>query len=149
MPGSVMLSAETPPMTDLDIQIVRDRLLSFVEAAGACAAGVCNQAGLAGGPPSTDLTRELEGARSAIVFALPLDKKKPEKYMAKVDHGAYQEDYIRANNVVQGLSSELAHQLRGFGYEAQMVYAGNTPSGGDRRDVMPPEKRALYEDVEE
>ena len=99
--------------------------------------GICNREGLAGGPPSTDLTRELEGARSAIVFAFPLDEEKLEAYMGKVDHGPYQADYIRTNNIVQGVASELAHSLRGFGFEAVPVYAGNTPSGGDHRDVQP------------
>ncbi|MEE2663789.1 MAG: hypothetical protein VX681_06695 [Myxococcota bacterium] len=122
-------------MQELDIGVIRDRLLEFARTSGACAVGVCNQEGLAGGPPSTDLSRELEGARSAIVFALPQDEAKLEAYMGKVDHGGYQEDYIRTNNLTQGIASELAHSLRGFGFEAVPVYAGNTPSGGDHRDV--------------
>ncbi len=124
-------------MPDLDIDVIRERHLKFVKTSGACAVGICNREGLAGGPPSTDLTRELEGARSAIVFAFPLDEEKLEAYMGKVDHGPYQADYIRTNNIVQGVASELAHSLRGFGFEAVPVYAGNTPSGGDHRDVQP------------
>lgn len=124
-------------MQEVDLEVIRERLLAFARGAGACAVGTCNREGLAGGPPSTDLSRELEGARSAIVFALPLDEAKLEAYMAKLDHGSHQEDYIRTNNVAQGVASEIAHALQGFGYEAVPVFAGNTPSGGDHRDVSP------------
>jgi ferredoxin len=122
---------------DLDLLTLRDRHLDFARSAGANAVGVCDTAALAGGPPSTDLTRELEGARSAIVFSFPLDEEPLEKYMGKIDHGAYQAHYIQLNNLVAGVASELAHSLRGFGYQAVPVYAGNTPSGGDHRDVNP------------
>ena len=128
-------------MQEIDIEVIRERLLGFARTAGACEVGICNQEGLAGGPPSTDLSRELEGARSAIVFALPLDEVKLEAYMAKLDHGSHQQDYIQTNNVAQGVASELAHALRGFGFEAVPVYAGNTPSGGDHRDASPQNER--------
>ncbi len=124
-------------MAELDSTTLRDRLLDFARQSGACSVGVCSQEGLAGGPPSTDLTRELAGARSAIVFALPLDQEKLEAYMAKVDHAGHQADMIRTNLLTAGIASELAHYLRGLGFEASPVHAGNTPSGGDGRDVSP------------
>jgi len=120
-----------------DLELIRERHFDFLRASGCNAVGVCNREGLEGGPPSTDLTRELDSARSAIVFSLPLDQEKIERYMAKIDHGGHQEDYIRTNNVAQGLASEVAHSLRGFGFEAVPVFAGNTPSGGDARDPSP------------
>jgi epoxyqueuosine reductase QueG len=124
-------------MADLDLLTIRDRLMASALHAGCCAVGVCNQEGLAGGPPSTDLTRQLEGARSAIVFAYPVDEAKLELYMGKIDHAPYQEDYIRSNNITQGLAGEMTNQLRKFGYQAEVVYAGNTPADGTRVDVMP------------
>ncbi len=81
-----------------DLLTLRDRLMAFATNAGCCSAGACNQAGLEGGPPSTDLTRQLEGARAALVFAFPVDEAKLELYMGKIDHGPHQEDYIRTNN---------------------------------------------------
>ena len=122
---------------ELDLELIRERHFASLRASGCNAVGVCNQESLKGGPPSTDLTRELPSARSAIVFSMPLDQEKIEKYMAKIDHSSHQQDYIRTNNVVQGLASEQAHQLRGQGFDAVQVYAGNTKSGGDHRDVTP------------
>jgi hypothetical protein len=35
----------------------------------------------------------------------------------------------------------MTNQLRKFGYEAAVVYAGNTPADGTRQDVMPQNER--------
>ena len=69
---------------DLDLETIRDRLMESALNAGCNAVGVCNQAGLEGGPPSTDLTRQLAGARSALVVAYPVDEEKLELYMGKL-----------------------------------------------------------------
>jgi epoxyqueuosine reductase QueG len=126
---------------ELDLETIRDRLVESAMNAGCNAAGVCNQDGLEGGPPSTDLTRQLEGARSAIVVSYPVDEAKLELYMGKIDHTPYQQDYIQANNIIQGLMAEMTNQLRKFGYEAEVVFAGNTPADGTRADVMPRNER--------
>jgi len=128
-------------MAELDLLTIRDRLMALAETAGCNAVGVCNQQGLEGGPPSTDLTRQLAGARSAIVVSYPVDEEKLELYMGKIDHSPYQEDYIRSNNIIQGLMGEMTNQLRKFGYGAEVVYAGNTPADGTRTDVMPQNER--------
>ena len=122
---------------ETDLVSVRDRLLTALTTSGCCAVGVCNQEGLEGGPPSTDLTRQLAGARSAIVAAYPLDEHSLELYMGKIDHEPYQKEYIQANNITQGLMGETTNQLRKFGFEAEVVYAGNTPADGTPVDVMP------------
>jgi epoxyqueuosine reductase QueG len=126
---------------DLDLQTIRDRLLESLTVSGCNAVGVCTQDGLEGGPPSTDLTRQLEGAQSAIVVSYPLDEHKVELYMGKIDHEPYQLEYIKVNNIVQGLMGEATNQLRKFGYEAEAVYAGNTPGDGTKADVMPTNDR--------
>ena len=101
---------------DLDLETIRDRLMESALNAGCNAVGVCNQAGLEGGPPSTDLTRQLAVARSALVVAYPVDEEKLELYMGKIDHTPYQQDYIRTNNIIQGLMAEMTNQLRKFGF---------------------------------
>ena len=126
---------------ELDLQTIRDRLMEYASNAGCNAVGVCNQEGLEGGPPSTDLTRQLEGARSALVVSYPVDEEKLELYMGKIDHTPYQEDYIRTNNIIQGVMAEMVNQLRKFGHEAEVVFAGNTPADGTRQDVMPQNER--------
>ena len=120
-----------------ELENLRGRLFAFLETSGACAVGVCTREGLVGGPPSSDLTRELASAQSAVVFAMPQDDDKIEAYMGKIDHGSYQKHYIDLNTQTIGLAAEVAHVLRGQGFEAVPVHAGNTASGGDTRDVTP------------
>jgi epoxyqueuosine reductase len=113
------------------------RLTEFIKASGACAVGFCNAETLKGGPPSTDLTREMASAKTAIVFAFPQDHKLIESYMGKIDHDSYQRHYIQVNTMTVGVAAEVAHLCRGQGFDAMPVHAGNTPSGGDNRDVSP------------
>ena len=115
----------------------RSRLMEYLTCNGACAVGICDTDSLKGGPPSTDLTRELVTAKTAIVFAYPQDHKIIEDYMGKINHEKYQKHYTDTNNIVAGLASEVAHMLQGQDFDAVPVYAGNTPSGGDNRDVTP------------
>lgn len=115
----------------------RSRVMEYITTSGACAVGICDKASLEGGPPSTDLTRELATAKTAIVFAYPQDHKLIEDYMGKINHEKYQKHYIETNTLVSGISGEVAHVLRGQGFDAEPVFAGNTPSGGDNRDVNP------------
>ncbi len=56
--------------------LVKDLTLN----AGAIDVGIVTTDTLEGGPPSTDLSYVLPGARSAVVFALPLDQEKIEKF---------------------------------------------------------------------
>ena len=60
---------------EIDLLTIRDRLMQSAINSGCNAVGVCNQESLEGGPPSTDLTRQLEGARSAIVVSYPVDEE--------------------------------------------------------------------------
>lgn len=115
--------------------------LEFVRSQGACAAGVATTATLAGGPPSTDLTYVLPGAKSAVSFAVPLDPEKIERFLAKRDHAAHQQDNIATNLFVTGLAVGLADYLnqRGFashGLSSNNVYRADTPKG--LLDFLPP-----------
>jgi ferredoxin len=119
-----------------DLLALRERLLVAATKAGCNAVGVCNRAGLEGGPPSTDLTRQLAGARSAIVVAFPIDEASIDLYMGKIDHYPYKKDTTRTNEIVNELLSEMAIQLRELGYEAENVNPANTIADG-QSDVMP------------
>ena len=125
---------------ELDLQTIRDRLMESATNAGCNAVGVCNQEGLEGGPPSTDLTRQLEGARSAIVVAFPIDEATIDLYMGKIDHYPYKKDTTRTNNIVNELLSDMATELRALGYEAENVDPANTITDG-QSDVMPQNER--------
>lgn len=109
-------------------------VLDFVKSHGACAAGVATSETLAGGPPSTDLTYVLPGAKSAVSFAVPLDQEKIERFLSKQDHAAHQQDNIDTNLFVSGLAVALATFLdqRGFpshALSANNVYRKDTPRG--------------------
>lgn len=99
-----------------DLQMIRDRLMESATNSGCNAVGVCNQEGLEGGPPSTDLTRQLKGARSAIVISYPVDEEKLELYMdvQRLQPGVPpgEEGPRKANEDVEARRSERAARGR-------------------------------------
>ena len=74
-------------------------------------------------------------------MSYPVDEEKLELSRGTIDHTPYQEDYIRTNNIIQGLMEDMVNQLRKLGHEAEVVFAGNTPADGTRQDVMPQNER--------
>jgi len=113
---------------------------SFLKEQGACEVGIATKETLAGGPPSTDLEYVLEDAESAISFAVPLDKDKIYKFLAKEDHAAHQDDNIHTGFFVTGLAVGLASYLDQIGYpshgvDSNVVYRKDTPRG--TRDFKP------------
>jgi len=114
---------------DLD-QTVKDLVLN----AGAIDAGIVTIETLEGGPPSTDLSYVLDGARSAIVFALPLDQEKIEQFLRKEDFSGHCLDNVRTNTHTSGIALELARFLEMKGYaavpvESNFVYRKDTSRG--------------------
>ena len=106
----------------------------FVIGQGACAVGICTKQTLAGGPPSTDLEYVLPGAKSAVTFAVPMDQRKIERYLAKESHADHQADNIHVNTFVTGLAVGLAEywNQRGIvsrGLTGNGVYRLDSPRG--------------------
>jgi epoxyqueuosine reductase len=106
----------------------------IVMSSGAVAAGIATTQTLKGGPPSTDLTYALPEARSALVFAIPLDQEAIEKFLKKEDMAPENIDNRRANNLASGLAFELSEFLNMKGYKsvplaANAVYRKETPRG--------------------
>ena len=64
-------------------QTVKDLTLG----GGAVAVGIATTETLKGGPPSTDLSYVLPGAKSAIVFAVPFNQDVLESFLKKEDMG--------------------------------------------------------------
>ena len=111
-------------------QIVKDLVLS----AGAIGVGIVTTETLKGGPPSTDLSYVLDGAKSAVVFALPLDQEKIERFLKKEDFQGHGLDNVRVNTQASGIALELARFLEMKGQAAVPVAANNvyrkdTPRG--------------------
>jgi len=112
----------------------------YLTTQGAVAVGVSTLETLADGPPSTDLAYVLDGAKSAVTFALPLDQEKILAYLGKEDHDGHQADNIRTGNEVTGLAVGLAsywnqHGIPSFGVCSNSVYRQDTPRG--MADFMP------------
>ena len=111
-------------------QLVKDLVLN----AGAIDVGVVTTETLKGGPPSTDLSYVLEGAKSAVVFALPLDQEKIERFLKKEDFSGHCLDNVRTNTLTSGIALELARFLELDGQaavpvESNFLYRKDTPRG--------------------
>lgn len=95
----------------------------FLMERGAIKVGVVTLETLAGGPPSTDLEYCLEGARSAVSFALPLDRDHIRAFLAKEDRFAHEKDNIDTNVRATSVSWELAEKLQEDGYNSKGTMA--------------------------
>jgi len=123
------MATERKRREDLN-QLVKDLVLN----AGAIAMGVATSETLEGGPPSTDLSYVLDGAMSAIVFALPLDQEVIEQFLKKEDYIGHCLDNVRTNTLASGIALELARFLEMEGHaavpiESNFVYRKDTPGG--------------------
>ncbi|MBW2613521.1 MAG: epoxyqueuosine reductase [Deltaproteobacteria bacterium] len=113
----------------------------------AVAVGIATTKTLEGGPPSTDLNCFLPEARSAVVFALPLDQGAIEAFLKKEDMAAGNVDNRRTNTMASGIALEMAEYLNMKGYEsvpitANAVYRKDVP-GGAYAEIPPISHRYL------
>lgn len=104
---------------------VKTIALDYAISAGACAAGIATSETLTGGPPSTDLSYVLPGAKSAVVFAVPLDQALIEPFLGKKDRLSHETDNFRVNYLAGGIALGLADFMRQRGCEARPVSPNN------------------------
>ncbi|MBN2539551.1 MAG: epoxyqueuosine reductase [Deltaproteobacteria bacterium] len=114
----------------------------FVIIEGACSAGIVTTETLAGGPPSSDLTYVLPGAKSAVVFAVGIDPKTIPPYLAKKDRLTYEQAYMRTTALAGGIAFHLSNYLGQKGYPSvpvadNCVYRPESSGGlyGDYPDI--------------
>ena len=108
--------------------------MDFVRENGAALAGIATVETLRGGPPSTDLSYVLEGARSAVTFAIPLKQDLIEPFLSKKDRLSHERDNILTNTLSSGVSLNLAKYLEQKGHPSAAVgvnnvYRPETPGG--------------------
>ncbi len=96
-----------------------EKVKDFLSSQGAIAVGIATAETLKGGPPSVDLEYILPGARSAISFALPMDRDRIEAFLAKKERPPHEEDNVGVNIRATTLSWESAEILNREGYEAK------------------------------
>ncbi len=110
-------------------------LMDYVLGEGACAAGIATVETLADGPPSADLNYVLPGAKSALVFAVPLEVSHIEPFLAKRDRLAHERDNLRTNALASGLALHVAkylEQTKGLAsvpVAANEIYRPDVPGG--------------------
>ncbi|MBU3915879.1 epoxyqueuosine reductase [bacterium] len=117
------------------------RIKDLTKRLGACSVGIVTPETLAGGPPTADLSYVMPKAKSAVVFAVPLDQKSIEPYLKKEDSTAYNLNNVRTNTLVSGISMDVAKYLEMKGYSsipqnANIDYRKDTKNGV--LDEIPP-----------
>ena len=125
----------------IKLEKLSQRVLDYTLCEGACSAGIATVATLEGGPPSTDLSYVMPGARSAVVFAIPLDQDLIPGYLGKVDRPALEKNNETVNSIASGVAVKLANFMTQKGHPAvplaaNDVYRDDTPKG--RVDMLPP-----------
>ena len=113
----------------------------------AIAVGIATTETLKGGPPSTELSYVLPEARSAVVFALPLDQEVIETFLKKEDMAGLNINNHRVNTMASGIALELSEYLNMKGYDsvpviANAVYRKDVP-GGPYTELPPISHRYL------
>lgn len=91
----------------------------FALSHGAVAVGIATVETLKGGPPSIDLEYKLKGARSAVSFALPMNKEHIRSFLAKKDRTAHERDNLATNVRSTELSWQIAEFIKKHGFEAR------------------------------
>lgn len=98
------------------MKMISSQLLRMAKSLGAVSAGITTLDTLRGGPPSTDLSYPLPGARSAITFALPLNQAYIDPYLMKKDYRSHAMDNIRTNLTASGMALDLSNFLNQIGF---------------------------------
>lgn len=101
----------------------RSLALDYPLSEGAVLSGIATIRSLAGGPPSTALTGVLPDAKSALVFAVPLDPEHIESFLGKKDRLSHERDNITKNNIATGIAVGLADYLKQKGVNSVPISA--------------------------
>jgi epoxyqueuosine reductase QueG len=126
--------------------LLNSQIEEFLKERGALRVAFADLESLRGGPPSADLTYILPEGRSAISFALPLDREKIRAFLGKQNQAEHEADNIAVNRRISQVGKELAAALEQQGHaasrvHANLVYRQDTP---DWRMVMHPDLSHRY-----
>ena len=104
---------------------LNDEIEQFLLERGALKVGFATLETLSGGPPSVDLEYILPEARSAVSFALPLDREKIRAFLGKESHSAHEQDNFEVNIKSSRLAKALALMLGEKGFPSKRVISNN------------------------
>jgi epoxyqueuosine reductase QueG len=102
------------------------QVIEMVQSYGGALVGIATLETLAGGPPSADLRFILPEAKSAISFALPLNRDLIRPFLAKKDRLGHEKDNLDINMQATGVAAHLAKHLEQKGFPSQGVVANES-----------------------
>ncbi len=103
-----------------------EQVKEVIKSYGTVIVGIATRQTLQGGPPSTDLTYVLPEAKSAISFAIPLNKDFIRPFLAKKDRLSHEQDNLRVNMLATGIAAHLAKHLEQKGFPSLGVVANES-----------------------
>jgi epoxyqueuosine reductase len=124
------------------MEITSKLVMEYLKVEGTVHAGIATPETLAGGPPSTDLSYVMPSAKSAIVFALPLNLDAIPDYLGKKDRLTYETNYIRVSSLGDGIAVKLANFLKVQGYPSVPLAVNEV-----YREGPPEDKKHMYPDL--
>ena len=113
---------------------LNDEIEDFLTDRGAIRVGFATLETLSGGPPSIDLKYVLPEAKSAISFALPLNKDYIREFLSKKNWKHHVQDNLNVNRNSVLIAHELIQLLKNKGFDAKQPpppgnYIGSTQTG--------------------
>jgi len=124
------------------MKVTNEIIMKYLKVEGVVHAGIATPETLAGGPPSADLSYVMPSAKSAIVFALPLNLDAIPDYLGKKDRLTYETNYIRVSSLGDGIAVKLANFLKVQGYPSVPLAVNEI-----YRDGPPEDKKYMYPDI--
>jgi epoxyqueuosine reductase QueG len=117
-------------------EIVKD----MAKTLGACNVGITTNETLKDWHFTTNLDYILEGAKSAITFAVPFGEDdlngNIDKYLSKINHKDLEKQKVRATTLANGIALEISGLINQIGYDAEPVHSNFV-----YRKESPPEYR--------
>ena len=108
------------------MEVLTRQVIEMVQSYGGALVGIATLETLAGGPPSTDLRYILPEAKSAISFALPLNRDLIRPFLAKKDRLGHEKNNLDINMQATGVAAHLAKHLEQKGFPSQGVVANES-----------------------
>ena len=130
-------------MATKTVTALNKQIEEFLKERGAIRVGFTTLDTLTGGPPSVDITYLLPEARSAISFALPLDREIIRNFLAKKEWFKAEVDDQAVNKKSSELGHELAKWLEEKGYKA----AASKKNNEMYRTELKGWKKYMYPDI--
>ncbi len=104
---------------------IEQEITKYLEDAGALKVGFTNQEKLKDGPPSTVLSTYMAGAKSAILFAIPMNRELIRSYLAKDNINArsdHEKDNYRTLIKSFKLGLDVRDILVSKGFKAKAIF---------------------------